>query len=86
MNCLFVFGFDESLFEVKGVSSFKDAIRQAAEYTGCNSELFLKSLNGFEETDVDGIIKLFNHFSQSPISKVYWFDKEPYDTTKKERE
>lgn len=107
MGILFVFGFDESLFEVR-TSSFKEAIRQAAVYTGivkdddavasertvgsCSpratggNDLFQKSLNGFEETDVDGIVRLFNHFSQSVITKVYWFDKEPYNISKKECE
>lgn len=67
IGVLFVFGIDESLYEVR-VLSFKEAIRQAAKYTGCDSDLFQKSLNGFEETDIEGIIKLFNHFSQSTIS------------------
>lgn len=67
----FAFVFDDKgLYEVKA-SSFKEAIRQTAKYTGCDSDVFLKSLNGFEETDTNGIIELFNHFSPSAISKFY---------------
>ena len=67
---LFVFD-DDKQYEAIDVCSFKTAVWQAAEYCGERSDLFQKSLNGFEETDVDGIIKLFNHFSYVSITKVY---------------
>lgn len=71
---------DESRYEMKCGISFKDALWEMAKYTGESSELLLKSLNGFEESDIDGIVALFNHFAYHDIEKVYIVDEVLYET------
>ena len=67
---LFIFN-DDSKYEMTCAVSFKDAIWEMAKYTGCGSDLFLKSLKGFDETDIEGLIALHNHFSHESIESVY---------------
>lgn len=78
---LFIF-VDESTYEMTCAINFKDAVWEMAKYTGCGSEIFLKSLKGFEPDDIEGIISIFNHFSASTISKVYIIEKKIYDNKK----
>ena len=83
---LFVFD-DDRLYEASDApydtndetASFKNAVWKAAEHTGCNTELFEKSLKGFDKTDIEGIVKLFNHFSQSTIEKVFLIKEKLYN-------
>ena len=67
---LFIFD-DRCPYEVACVVSFKDAVWKMAKYTGCGSDLFLKSLKGFDDEDVEGMIALYNHFSCETIEDVY---------------
>lgn len=84
---LFVFN-DDLLYEATDApydtddetASFKNAVWKAAEHTGCNTELFEKSLKGFDETDIEGIVKLFNHFSQFTIEKVFLIKEKLYNS------
>ena len=70
---------DESIYEMKCGISFKDALWEMAKYTGESSELLLKSLNGFEESDIDSMVALFNHFAYHAIEKVYIIDEVLYE-------
>lgn len=70
---------DESVYEMKCGISFKDALWEMAKYTGESSELLLKALNGFEESDIDGMVALFNHFAYHSIEKVYIIDEVLYE-------
>lgn len=79
MHYLFIFQ-DDSIQEVflKTVVSFKDAILTVADYHGEKNDLFKKSLNGFEDSDTDGMIALYNHFSCNGISNVFVIEKQIY--------
>lgn len=50
---------------------FKAAIVKLADYTGLNSPLFNKCINGFLNDDIEGLIQLFNQFSYYNIEQVY---------------
>ena len=50
---------------------FKAAIVELADYTGLNSPLFNKCINGFLNDDIEGLIQLFNQFSYYNIEQVY---------------
>lgn len=60
-----------ALKDVKHATSFKDAIWEIAKHLGDASEMFRKCLKGYDESDITGIVKLFNHFAYPPIDKVY---------------
>ena len=77
MHYLFIFQ-DDSIQEVKTVVSFKDVISIVADYHGEKNDLFKKSLNGFEDSDTDGMIALYNHFSCNGISNVFVIEKQLY--------
>lgn len=77
MYYLFIFS-DDSIYEMENAVSFKDAIWEMAKYMGEASELLRKSLKGFENTDIDGIINLFNLFAYKTIDKVFLIDKKLY--------
>ena len=55
---------DESCFDTRHALSLKEAVLEASEYTGYNSELFRKALKGFDESDVRGIVDIYNHFTK----------------------
>ena len=57
---------DESCFDARRALSLKEAVLEASEYTGYNSELFRKALKGFDESDVRGIVDIYNHFTKDP--------------------
>lgn len=66
-ECHYHFVFkDESCFDIRHALSLKEAVLEAAEYTGYNSELFRKALKGFDESDVRGIVDIYNHFTKDP--------------------
>lgn len=77
MHYLFIFQ-DDSIQEVKSIRSFKEVIESVADYHGEKNDLFKKSLNGFEDSDTDGIIALYNHFSCNGISNVFVIEKQIY--------
>lgn len=82
LNYLFVF-FDDTFYEADNLDkdkppNFKNALIKAANYLGCDTDLFLKSLNGFEDDDIDGMIKLFNFHSNNIIADIYIIDKKLY--------
>lgn len=77
MHYLFIFR-DDSIQKVKTVASFKEAILAVAGYHEEKKDLFWKSLRGFEDSDTDGMIALYNHFSCNEISKVFIIEKQLY--------
>ena len=44
---------------------------ELAEYTGSDTDLFRKSLKGFDEDDIAGMVDLYNHFAYESITEVY---------------
>lgn len=74
---LFVFD-DNTYYEIERAVSFKEAVWEMAEYTGSECDLLMKSLKGFEESDINGIISLFNMFATCEVSKVYEISKIVY--------
>lgn len=78
---LFVFE-DDSTYEMTCGVSLKDAVWETAKYNGISSELLQKSLRGFENGDVNGVIDLYNLFVHSPndrIAKIYIVERVLYD-------
>lgn len=49
----------------------KDAILKTAQYTGDDSDLFKKALKGFNQSDVEGLVELYNHFSCFEIETIW---------------
>lgn len=69
-------------YEMKCSISLKDAIWEMAKYIGTSSDLLRKSLGGFQNEDVSGIIELYNHFVitwEDEIEKIYIVEKIIYD-------
>ena len=77
MHYLFIFQ-DDRMQKVKTDASFKEAILAVAGYHGEKNDLFCKSLRGFEDSDTDGMIALYNHFSCNGISNVFVIEKQIY--------
>lgn len=72
MRYLFIFENGET----KKISqdTFKKAIFEIAVYVGIcreNNDIFKKSLNGFDDEDISGMIELFNHFCSTWDDKIY---------------
>lgn len=63
MRYLFIFGDDNTTKVI--AEDLKRAIYEAGKYIGISSDVFKKALNGFDKTDVKGMIELFNHFSRN---------------------
>lgn len=61
---------DGSCFDVRNSLSLKEAVLKASEYAGYASELFRKALKGFDESDVRGVVDLYNHFIRDPDCKI----------------
>lgn len=61
---------DGSSFDIKRALSLKEAVLKASEYTGYASELFRKALKGFDESDVRGVVDIYNHFTKDPDYKI----------------
>lgn len=87
-NYLIVF-FDDTYYEVDDLyvnneyleprpPNFKNVTYKVANYLCCDSELFMKSLRGFEEDDVDGMINLLNFHTSNNIVKVYLVSEKLY--------
>ena len=66
---------DNCSVEAKDCKTFKDAIKHLAKYYGEDSELFNKAIKGFEDDDIQGLIKLFNHFAYRSICSTYIVEK-----------
>lgn len=61
---------DGSLKTVES-SSFKDAVEKLALYLDDYTLLFQKAMKGFEESDILGVIELFDHFASKTIDEVF---------------
>lgn len=59
--------------EILNAESFKSAIEELSKHDDlvCSLDLFRKCLKGFDENDVDGVISLFEYFSDCKITSVY---------------
>ena len=73
-NYLFILLGGDSMREINNVYSFKDAVLEIDPYY-----LPRESLNKLEDTDINGIIKLFNIYSCYTIDKVYVIEEKIYD-------
>jgi len=86
-NYMFVYEFDHPVRIIYNADSFKDAIYKRCEEEGLTSfyqgNLFEKALRGFDNDDVDGIVSLYNLFSEYPIYSVFLIDKQIYGCEEK---
>lgn len=74
---LFVFS-DDNRYDMTCGVSFKDAVWEMAKYTGEATEMLQKCLKGYDNTDIAGIVSLFNHFAYQTIEKIYIVDEVIY--------
>lgn len=75
INKKYYFTFTDGSFPycAEDVKDFKEAMIKLIEYTGDNSSLLLKSLNGMT-TEIE-MVQLYNHFSTYTIELVFEIDK-----------
>lgn len=80
---LFIFD-DDTQYDMTCGISFKDAVWEMAKYTGKSSEILSKALNGFDDSDTQGIIELYNSLSRfCQVIKVYIVESVIYGEIKK---
>ena len=80
-NYIFIYEYDDKISIIENASSFKDAIYKQCEEEGLTSlsgNLFGKALKGFDNDDIDGIVSLYNHFSDYTLYSVFLIDKQIY--------
>lgn len=80
-NYIFIYEYDDKISIIENASSFKDAIYKQCEEEGLTSlsgNLFGKALKGFDNNDIDGIVSLYNHFSDYTLYSVFLIDKQIY--------
>ncbi len=81
-NYIFIYAYDDKISIIENASSFKDAIYKQSKDEGLaclSGNLFEKALKGFDDDDIDGIISLYNHFSDYSIDSVFLIDKQIYE-------
>lgn len=66
-------GFVPTSSETGKVTDFKSAVERVFEYYNGHNDMFFKGIRGFDNTDVDGIIEFYNHFSHYNIHQVFSF-------------
>ena len=80
---LIVYNFDQlTVIEAEDIG---DCITQFAEYTGNAYDLFKKALLGLSVDNSDDFIKMYNHFSNYEINRIYLIDKVIYDVKQANR-
>lgn len=57
--------------------NLEDCIIQFAKYTGCNTELFLKSLKGCQSPK--DYVRMYEHFSDYNINSILLIQQAIYD-------
>ena len=81
-NYMFVYEFDRPVRIIYNADSFKDAIYKRYEEEGLASlsnNLFGKALKGFDDDDIDGIVSLYNLFTDYPIYSIFLIEKQIYN-------
>lgn len=79
---IFVYKYDKGINIIKNANSFKDAVHKLCINEGVTSlasgDIFGKAVRGFDNDDIDGIISLYNQFSNQRIVSVFLIDKKIY--------
>ena len=65
--------YDGSINIIKGAKSFKDALWATEP-----SDLLKKSLEAFDNTEVDKIVETYNNFSMTEIMNIYVIEEKIY--------
>ena len=68
--------YDYGNYVIFDAYSINDCMIQLAEYTGDDTELFMKAINGVSE--IEACIEMYNHFSTYVVHAVYQIEKEIY--------
>lgn len=79
---IFIYAYDDKISIIEKASSFKDAIYKQCKKEGLvsiSNNLLEKALKRFDDDDIDGIISLYNHFSDYSINSVFLIDKQIYE-------
>ena len=74
----YLFIFDNDTNYKVDKTYFKDAMLDAFHYNEGNNDLFEKSINGFEESDIKGMVDLYNHFAYISIENIYIVEEKVY--------
>lgn len=85
---IFIYAYDDKISIIENASSFKDAIYKQCKKEGLVSmlgNLLEKALKGFDNDDIDGIISLYNHFSDNIIYYAFLIDKQIYNGERKNK-
>lgn len=78
MNYLILY--DDECYTFIDAESVEDCIIQFADYTGCNSELFLKALKGCQSPK--DYVDMYNQFSCHNIQSILVIQQILYDEEK----
>ena len=76
--------YDDENYTYIDAENLEDCIVQFADYTGCNTELFLKALKGCH-TPKD-YVEMYEHFSDSNINSILMIQQALYDAEVDENE